>query len=161
MVDTRIATSAEQPVNSHGSVSTEVVAEGDLVSQNADGDFVAADAASGNAYPAVGLMATPVDDPSGYPGGQFEYAAKQAESNRAAINEDKVGCIKYGAEIVNEDGDWNFSTDGDSRVYLATGGGYTQTPPSTSGDVVQVVGHAVDDGNTIYLDIQTDYEILA
>lgn len=161
MVDARIATSAEQPINSNGAVSTAVVEEGDLVSQNADGDLVAADADSGAQYPAVGLMATPTDDPSSYPGGQFEYAAKQAEANRALINEDKVGYVKYGVEVVNEDEDWDFSTDGDSRVYLDTGGGFTQTPPSASGDVVQVVGHAIDDGNTLMLDIQTDFEIVA
>lgn len=161
MVDARIATSAEQPINSDGSVSTVVADEGDLVSLDANGELVAADADSANTYPAAGMLATPVEDPSSYPGGQFEYAAKQAEANRAAINEDKVGYVKYGVEVVNEDGDWNFSTDGDSRVYLAVGGGLTQTAPSGTGEVAQVIGHAINDGNTIYLDVQSDYTINA
>jgi hypothetical protein len=161
MVDARIATSAEQPINSNGAVSTEVVEEGDLVGLNSDGELVAADAASGEEVPAVGLMATPTDDPSTYPDGQFEYAAKQAEANRALINEDKVGYVKYGVEVVNEDADWDFSTAGDARVYLDVGGGFTQTAPSGAGEVAQVVGHAVDDGNTVFLDIQTDFDINA
>lgn len=161
MVDAQIATSAEQPINSDGAVSVDVGEEGDLVGLDANGHLVAADAASGAQVPAVGLLATPVDDPADYPGGQFEYAAKQAEANRALINEEKVGYVKYGAEVVNNDEDWDFSTDGDARVYLDTGGGFTQTAPSGSGEVAQVVGHAVGDGNTIYLDVQTDFTINA
>lgn len=159
MVDARIATSAEQPINSDGAVSTAVAGEGDLVGMDSNGELVLADAqaeANGGAeQPAVGVLATPVDDPSTYPGGQFEYAAKLAESNRAAINDDKVGYVKYGIEIVNEDGDWGF-TPGDP-VWLDVGGGYTQTEPGTASDIQQVVGTA-HGPETVFLDINAQYD---
>jgi hypothetical protein len=155
MVDARIATSAEQPIHSDGAVSTVEVAEGDLVGLDSNGEIVAADAASGTQVPAVGVAAVPVDDPANYPGGQFEYAANVAEANRALINDDKVGYAKYGVEIANEDADWGF-TPGEP-VYLATGGGYTQSEPSGSGELVQVVGSAGPDGESVFLDIDPDY----
>lgn len=154
MVNVTIATGAEQPINSDGAVSTVVAEEGDLVGLDGNGEIVAADAATGSAQPAVGVLATPVEDPSNYPGGQFEYAAKVAEANRAAINEDKVGFISYGAEIVNKDEDWGF-TPGEP-VYLAEGGGFTQTKPADAGDVVQCLGYAID-GESVMLDIDYDY----
>jgi hypothetical protein len=154
MTDVRIATGAEQPINSDGAVSTVTASEGDLVGMNGDGDLVAADAATGTAIPAVGVMGVPVDDPSTYPSGQFEYAAKVAEANRATINNEKVGLLKYGVELYNEDEDWGF-TPGEP-VYLGEGGGYTQTPPSDSGDLVQYVGQA-HGAETVFLDIDGDY----
>lgn len=159
MVDVRIATSAEQPINSDGQVSTVTLSEGDLVGFDSNGELVAADAATGAQVPAVGVAAVEVDDPSNYPSGQFEYAAKVAESQRTLINDDKAGYVKYGVEIVNADEDWNFSTDGDARVYLDEGGGYTQTRHTDAGDITQVVGHAIDDGNAIYLDVNSDFII--
>jgi len=159
MVDVRIATSAEQPINSNGAVSTVTGSEGKLVGLDGNGELQDADAATGTQVPAVGLLAGPVDDPSNYPTGQFEYAAKTAEANRNAINDDKVGYVKYGVEIYNQDEDWGFSTSGDNRVYLDEGGGFTQTRHTDSGDITQVVGHAIDGGETVFLDIQADYTI--
>lgn len=159
MVDARIATSAEQPINSDGAVSTIEAEEGDLVGLNGDGDLVAADAATGTAVAAVGVLATPVDDPSNYPGGQFEYAANTAESNRAQINDTRVGYVRYGAEIVNEDEDWGF--DQGDPVYLAEGGGFTQTAPSDTGDLEQYVGYALPDGESVFLEIDGDYTTVA
>jgi hypothetical protein len=159
MVDVRIATSAEQPINSDGAVSTVEAAEGDLVGLDTNGELVAADAATGAQVPAIGVLATPVEDPSNYPTGQFEYAAKTAEANRAAINDTKVGYVKYGVEIVNEDDDWNFQTNGDNRVYLDEGGGFTQTQHTDAGDITQVVGVAINDGNTVFLDVNSDFTI--
>lgn len=159
MTDVRIATGAEQPVNSDGAVSTVTGDEGDLVGLDSSGELVNADAATGTQVAAVGLLATPVDDHSTYPTGQFEYAAKVGEANRADINDDKVGYVKYGVEVENVDTDWGFSTDGDARVYLDEGGGFTQTRHTDAGDITQVVGHAIDDGESIYLDIQSDFTI--
>jgi hypothetical protein len=137
MVDVTIATGAEQPINSDGAVSTVAADEGDLVGLDANGEYIAADAASGTAVPAVGVLATPVDDPANWPSdsGDFEFARTVAESQRAKINEEKVGHIRYGVELVNRDADWGF-TPGEP-VYLATGGGFTQTEPTGSGDVQQ------------------------
>lgn len=159
MVDARISTSAEQPIHSNGAVSTVTGVEGDLVGLDGSGELVAADAATGTQVPALGVLATSVDDPSGYPSGQFEYAATHAESNRASINNEKVGYVMRGVEVVNEDEDWNFTTSGDNRVYLDEGGGYTQTEHTDAGDIKQVVGRAIDDGNTVYVDVQHDYTI--
>lgn len=158
MADVKIATSAEQPINSDGAVSTVTGEEGDLVGLNSDGDLVAADADSGTQVAAVGVLATPVDDPSTYPDGQFEYAAKVAEANREAINEGKVGYVRYGVEIVNRDEDWGF-TPGEP-VYLAVGGGFTQTEPSATGEVQQYLGHAID-AEAVFLEIDGDYETAA
>lgn len=159
MVDVRIATAAEQPINSDGAVSTFEAGEGTLVGLDGNGELQQADAATGVQVPAVGLLAAPVDDPSSYPTGQFEYAADTARANRDLINDDKVGYVKYGVELVNQDADWGFSTSGDNRVYLDEGGGFTQTQHTDAGDITQVVGHAIDDGETVYLDINTDYTI--
>lgn len=159
MVDVRIATGAEQPIHSDGAVSTVAGSEGDLVGLNSDGDYVAADAATGTAIHAVGVLATPVDDPSSYPSGQFQYAAETANANRAQINDQKVGHVRYGAEIVNEDADWGF-TPGEP-VYLAEGGGYTQTAPSDTGDIEQYVGYALPDGESVFLEIDGDYTTVA
>lgn len=159
MTDVRIATGAEQPINSDGAVSTVTGGEGDLVALDSNGELVSADAqASGNGgaeEPAVGVLTTPVDDPSSYPTGQFEYAAKAAEANREAINDGKVGYVKYGVELVNQDADWGF-TPGEP-VYLDVGGGFTQTEPSTAGDIQQVVGTA-HEAEVVYLDVQPDYD---
>jgi hypothetical protein len=154
MVDVRIATSAEQPVNTDGAVSTVAAGEGATVGLDGNGELAQADAASGSAVPAVGVLATPVDDPSNYPGDQFEYAAKVAESQRNLVNEDRAGYVRYGVELVNEDADWGF-TPGEP-VYLAEGGGFTQTEPSNTGDLVQVLGYAVE-AEVVMLEIDADY----
>lgn len=154
MVDIRVATGAEQPIHSDGAVSTVTGGEGDLVGLDSNGELVAADAASGTAVPAIGLLTDNVDDPANYPTGQFEAAAKIAEANRNLINDDKASYIRYGAEIENYDADWGF-TPGEP-VYLATGGGFTQTKPSGSGEVQQRLGVAVA-AEVIHLQIDPDY----
>lgn len=159
MVDARIATSAEQPINSDGAVSTVEASEGDPVGLNSDGDLVTADAATGTAVHAVGILATPVDDPSNYPSGQFQYAAETANANRAQINDQQVGYVRYGVEIVNEDADWGW-TPGDP-VYLAEGGGYTDTAPSDTGDLKQYLGYVLPDGESFFLEIDGDYNEVA
>jgi len=156
MTDPYIATSAEQPINSDGAVSTIAANEGDLVGLDGNGDLVAADAASGPAQPAVGLLASPVRDPSNFPaeGGDFEFARTVAQSQYNVINEEKVGYVRYGVELVNRDADWGF-TPGEP-VYLALGGGFTQTKPSSAGELVQPLGYAID-GESVMLEIDADY----
>jgi hypothetical protein len=129
---------------------------------NDDGDLILADAASGTQEKAVGVAAAPVDDPSNYPTGQFEYAAKTAEANRAAINDDKIGYVKYGVEIVNEDADWGW-TPGEP-VYLASSddagfsaGDFTETAPAATDELTQVVGEVGPDGESVFLDVDADY----
>lgn len=160
MTDPEIATSAEQPINSDGAPGAQTMEQGDLVGLNSSGELVQADADSATAVHAVGVLAAPVDDESTYPSGQFEFAAKTAESNRASIqNGKKVGWVVYGAEIYNNDEDWGFTPS--EPVYLDVGGGFTQTKPSGSGEIVQYLGWAAPDGETVFLDIDGDYETLA
>jgi hypothetical protein len=156
MADPYIATSAEQPINSDGAVSTIAGGEGALVGLNSDGELVQADAATGSAEPAVGLLASPVRDPANFPaeGGDFEFARTVGESQYNTINEEKVGYVRYGVEVHNRDEDWNF-TPGEP-VYLAEGGGFTQTEPSNSGDLVQCLGYAIE-AEYVMLEIDADY----
>lgn len=154
MVDAHIATAAEQPINSDGAVSTVSGGEGDLVGLDSNGELVAADAATGTAIPAVGLLAADVDDPSTYPSGDFDWAATLANSTREQINDGKVPYVRYGVEVVNRDADWGFTPN--EPVYLAEGGGFTQTKPSDSGDIVQYLGYAIE-SEVIMLEMSQDY----
>lgn len=157
MTDTRIGTSAEQPINSDGTPAAETATEADPVGLDSNGEIVAADAATGTAIHAVGVALVPVDDETSYPSGQFEYAANAAAANRASIqNGAQVGYVKYGVEIINEDEDWGF--DPGEPVYLAEGGGYTQTEPSDTGDLIQALGQAGPDGESVFLDVESDYD---
>lgn len=153
MVNPKIATSAEQPINVDGAVSTVTGDEGDLVGLDGSGELVAADAATGTAIPAVGLLAASVDDLSNY-SGDPQIVQSLIESNRELVNDDKVPYVRYGVEVVNKDQDWGF-TPGEP-VYLAEGGGFTQTKPADSGDLVQSLGVAVE-AEVIHLDIDPDY----
>ena len=67
MVHVRIATGAEQPINRDGGVSQYAGEEGDLVGMDANGDWQMADADSGVAQHASGVLMVPVTDPADYP----------------------------------------------------------------------------------------------
>ncbi|ELY49889.1 hypothetical protein [Natronorubrum bangense] len=140
MVDIGIATAgAEQPINRHGAVAGETMHEGDLVGIDADGHMVKADAGAGSdQLMAIGALLTPADDLSNY---DQEEVKLVIEANRALVGRDRVSTIAYGVEVENGDGDWAFTPG--LPVYLDVGGGYTQTAPSSAGDLVQVVGTAL------------------
>lgn len=152
MVHARIATGAEQPINRDGAVSQYAGEEGDLVGLDSNGDFVLADADSATAVKAVGVLAAPVSDPADY---SHEELRVIIEANRELVGESRIGAIKYGVIIENADEDWAF-TPGEP-VYLDVGGGYTQTAPSGTGDLVQIVGEATDDGEAVWIDVAIDY----
>lgn len=156
MVHARIATGAEQPINRDGAVSQYAGEEADLVGMDANGDWVKADADSGTAVNAVGVLAAPVTDPSNYPNEELRIVV---EANRELVGENRIAAIKYGIIIENADEDWGFTPG--QPVYLAPGGGFTQTVPSGTGDLVQVVGIATDDGEAVFLDVETGYEVAA
>lgn len=153
MADPYIATSAEQPINRDGAVSTVTGDEGDLVGLDGNGELVAADAVSGTAIPAIGLLAAGVDDLANY-SSDPDIVQSLIQSNRELVNEDKVPYVRYGVEVVNRDEDWGF-TPGEP-VYLAEGGGFTQTKPADAGDIVQTLGVAVE-AEVVHLDIDPDY----
>jgi hypothetical protein len=156
MVNARIATGAEQPINRDGAVSQYAGEEAELVGMDANGDWQKADAATGVAVNAVGVLMAPVTDPSNYPNEELRIVV---EANRELVGENRIAAAKYGLIIENSDEDWGFTPG--QPVYLGEGGGYTQTEPSDSGDLVQVVGMATDDGEAVFLDVHTDYETVA
>jgi len=156
MVHVRIATGAEQPINRDAAVSQIAGEEGDLVGLNGDGDYVAADADSGVAQKAVGILAAPVTDPADFPNEELRIIV---ESERELIGENRIAVVKYGVILENADEDWGFAPG--EPVYLAPGGGFTQTKPSAAGDIVQIVGEATDDGEALFLDVETGYEVVA
>ncbi|MFC7191859.1 hypothetical protein ACFQL7_20890 [Halocatena marina] len=153
MVNARIATSAEQPINRDGAVSQYAGEEAELVGMNASGELVMADAASGTAVNAVGILAAPVTDPADY--SQVPEVQDIVISKREIIGENRIAFAKYGALIVNSDEDWGFTPG--QPVYLGLGGGFTQTKPSAAGEIVQVVGMATGDGEEIFLDVESGY----
>ena len=154
MVNARIATGAEQPINRDAGLAGEVGTEGDLVGMDSDGKIVLADAATGTAINAVGVLAAPVDDLSNY-SGSIDLVQSVVEAERVLVDRDRVACISYGVIIENSDEDWGFTPG--QPVYLGEGGGYTQSKPADSGDLVQVVGVATEDGETVFVNVDYDY----
>lgn len=170
MTDFNIATGAEQPINRTGVDNVQITGEkqGVLVGIDTGPDpneLVAADADSGTAIQAVGaLLPEEVIDASSLPtGDHFQDLEQQLIEENRTLDGDRVVVVRYGVELVNDDDDTSF-TPGEP-VYLDTGGGYTQTKPSGSGDLVQTVGVALDpDGDgrdRILLHVDADYETLA
>ena len=161
MVSPQIATAAEQPINRDAAVSTVTAEdEGLLVGLNDQGELVTAnsDSAAGTVERAVGLLAAPVHDLADF-SDAVDAVRSTVESEYALVGEDKIPYIYEGIEVVNEDNDWGF-TPGEP-VYLGEGGGFTQTEPSNSGDLVQIVGLAVNDGETVLLDVHWDASVNA
>lgn len=156
MTDWNIVTSAEQPINRDGAVANAALSEGEPVGLNGSGQLVAADAVTGTAIAAVGVMMAPVDDKSSYPtDADFEPFVKILESERVGIDENKVAYATYGVEVENGDADSGW-TPGD-QVYLAEGGGYTTTAPSDAGDIQQVLGYVLPDGESFMLDVSHNW----
>lgn len=155
MANPKIVTSAEQPINSDGAVSTITGDEGDLVALDSNGELIAADADSGTAEPAVGVLAVPVVDPSTFPGGKYEFVDKERESRELQINDNKAPYVRGGVIVENQDADWSFSPG--EPVYLAVGGGFTQTEPTGTGEIQQVLGVA-HEAEQVMLDIDPDYD---
>lgn len=154
MVNPKIVTSAEQPINTDGAVSTVTGDEGDLVGLDGNGDLVSADASSTAAQPAIGVLAVPVVDPSTFPGGKYEFIDKQREAREEQINDNKVSFVHRGVIIENQDADWSFTPN--EPVYLDVGGGFTQTKPTGTGEVQQYLGVAVE-AEQVYLEMDYDY----
>ena len=158
MVHARIATGAEQPINRDGGLAQAVVEEADPVGLDSNGDVVLADADSGTAINAVGIAAAPSDDLANYASAP-DTVRSVVESERSLVGRDRIAFINHGIIVENADEDWDF-TPGEP-VYLAPGGGYTQTEPSTVGDLVQVIGVAIEDGNALFLNVSYDYSVVA
>jgi hypothetical protein len=184
MTDWNIATGKEQPLNRTGVDNVQVSGsevQGTLVAiddSGTDPKLVAADAASdangaGSApLNAVGVLLPreiiPEDVENYVNQHPWDDVEAQIYREERTLTGDRATVVKYGIELVNDDDDTDF-TPGEP-VYLDTGGGFTQTKPSGSGEAVQAVGMALtpeDEGNgntgrpRLLLDVSTDYETLA
>jgi hypothetical protein len=127
--------------------------QGDLVTVNATGEIVPADASNGLQGQAVGVALSPVRDPTHSRYGDLEYVKNQLyEEQNVLVGEgDRVAALKNG--VLVEDEDESGSLTPGEPVYLAEGGGVTQTAPSTTGSVVQIVGIA-QDPDSYLLDVE-------
>jgi len=148
MVDIGIATGAEQPINRHGAIAGAEIHEGDLVGLDSDGKMVPATASASDQIMALGACMTPADSLSNYAQDEVKLVI---EANRALVDRDRVSAIAYGVEVENGDGDWEFTPG--LPVYMGTWGEYTQTAPSGTGELVQVVGTALT-ADRIMLDVR-------
>jgi hypothetical protein len=160
MVNARIATGAGQPINRTGQTADYAGDEAELVGLVNDGGetkLVKADADTGTAQPAVGVLFGPVDDLSTYSDELDGLARRMSKTERVNLGE-RVTFTRYGILVENTDEDWGFTEN--DPVYLDVGGGYTQTEPSSTGDVQQVVGVAVEP-EVVFLEVDADYDTSA
>lgn len=171
MTDFNIATGASQPINRTGIENNQVTGSDvqalpvGIDNSGTDPQLVAADADSAEAVQAVGvLLPEEVIDPATIPtGDHFQDLEEQLVNEYRTLQGDRVTVVFTGVELVNDDDDTSF-TPGEP-VYLAIGGGFTQTKPSASGEVVQRLGVAATPNgegyDRIILDVDFDYEVLA
>lgn len=156
MATWRIATGAEQPINRVGGEAQYAGEEGELVglNDNAGNPEVAqADADSGVAQPAFGVLLAPVDDLSTY-STELDSLAQRMATEMHTVLGDRVAVVTHG--VIVEDTEETAAFTIGEPVYLAVGGGVTQTKPSTTGEVQQRVGVAVEE-NAFFLDVDFEY----
>lgn len=169
MTNFKFAKVKDTPLNRDGETSeaTFTGTEGDVIglTENADGEteVVPADADSASPQPAIGVLLEDVRDRSYWSvnlhdnGTMSRQIDAQYESNYT-LPGDEVTYVRYGIYCEDVDGDVNFTPN--EPVYLGAGGGVTQTAPSTTGDLQQVLGVAVD-ATTFVLDVENTYETSA
>ncbi|WP_372611631.1 hypothetical protein [Halomonas sp.] len=173
MVDWNIATGAEGPINRTGHPNTQVVGEdvqGTLVGYQDNGgvaELVEANAVTGVAVPALGvLLQEQVIDLATIPTGSYlQDLEEQLVQENKTLKDDRGTFVFNGIEMVNNDDDTSFNYG--EPVYLAEGGGFTQTKPADAGDIVQCVGMCIppnedagigtEQGDRILLDVDWDY----
>jgi len=140
MVNYDIASNTEYIENRQASGTIQYECEeADPVTIDSNGNVVMADAADGVAGKARGVVVGPAVDKGGY-GSDFAETALVVEANYDLVGEARKAFFEYGVRVRNRDQDWNFTPGAD--IYLAEGGGYTETAPSSSGSVIQKVGYA-------------------
>lgn len=169
MTNFNLATGADAPINRTGIENTQFAdadAQGIPVgidNSGADPQLVKADADSGTAIQAVGVyFHLEVIDPATIPTGSYlqDIEEQLVQENKKLMGE-RGTVVFNGVELVNDDDDTTW-TPGEP-VYLDTGGGFTQTEPSTTGDIQQVMGVALtpDEGgdgkDRMLLDVDFDY----
>lgn len=131
------------------------------LTENVDGDtiVVPADADSAVAQPMIGVLMEDVFARShwsvtlhdnGTMGRQLDEAYDKERTQAG----DEVTYFTHGIYLEDEDETVDFTPN--EPVYLDAGGGFTQTEPSTTGDLQQVVGVAVSTYRFL-LDVDFDY----
>jgi len=169
MTNFKFAKFKDTPLNRDGETSEPSFTgtEGDLIGlmENVDGEteVVHADADSASPQPAMGVLLEDVRDRSywtaqlhdnGTMGRQLDASYKK---NRT-LPGDEVTYVSYGIYVEDVDDSMDFNVN--EPVYLDVGGGVTQTAPSTTGDLQQVLGVAVGP-QTFLLDVDFDYSTSA
>lgn len=160
MTNVRIATGAGQPINRTGNTAAYAGEEAELVGvtdDNGETKVVKADADSATAQPAVGVLFGGVDDLSTYSDELQGLARDMSKTERVNLG-DRITFVRYGVLIENTDADWGFTEN--DPVYLDVGGGFTQTAPTGSGEVEQVVGVAIEP-EVVWLEVDAVYDVLA
>jgi len=151
MTDWNLSTGAEQPINRTGAPEVQVVGDdvqGTLVGVEDDGSgnyqLVAADAQAesngGDEVAALGVLLPEriVDETALDETHPLYDQTEQLTMENRTLKGDRAVFVAYGVEIVNDDDDTSFEPG--QPVYLDVGGGFTQTKPSTAGDIQQAVG---------------------
>jgi len=169
MTDWNITKARNFPMNRDGETIQVKAEEGDLVGLNENGEgepeLVAADAATGSAQPAMGVLMEEIQDPTDVSVSGFRDDYIEQRQLRRQVREDDYTLVGdegtyvfHGIMLSNVDEDMDLTPN--EPIYLAEGGGFTQTAPSDTGDLVQVLGVAVD-ANEVLLDVDFDYETSA
>lgn len=184
MTDFNIATGEEQPLNRTGIDNVQITGENQGVPVGIDNSVdppqlvradAAADANDAGTDPiqAVGVlfhrevMPADLSNVTQHP---WDDVEEQIYRENRTLAGERATVVRNGIEMVNDDDDTSFAPG--EPVYLAPGGGFTQTKPSTSGEAVQVLAVAattMDDGmnpenvskDRLFLEIDADYEVLA
>ncbi|UBF20093.1 putative lambda gpD-like head decoration protein [Halorubrum virus HRTV-26] len=171
MANFKFAKFKDAPLNRDGETldpeATLPLLEGDVVglSEDTDGNtiVVPADADAAVAQPAVGVLMEDVRDRSYWSANLHDNGTMGRRLDEAYDLErtqagDEVTYFTHGIYLEDEDETVDFNVN--EPVYLAPGGGVTQTAPSASGELVQVLGVAVS-STRFLLSVDFDFETLA
>ena len=169
MTNFKFAKYKNTPLNRDGETSEASFTgtEGDVIglTENGDGEteVVAADADSNSPQPAIGVLLEEVRDRSYWSvnlhdNGTMARQLDESYNKDRTVPGDEVTYVSYGIYVEDVDDSVDFTPN--EPVYLAVGGGFTQSEPSSTGDIQQVMGVAVDT-HTFMLDVDYDYETSA
>lgn len=134
--------------------------QGTLVTVNAAGEVVAADAADGLSGQAVGALLTAVIDPTDAKYGTTDFMQNTLKERRNVLVGDEKRAVACMNDMILEDADAEGTLTPGEPVYLAEGGGVTQAAPGSSGSIVQIVGIA-EDADSYMLAVQISDEVNA
>jgi hypothetical protein len=165
MTDINFSKMRNFPLNRDGETLAVSVSEGDLVGlteNSGETEIVQADADSASPQPAMGVALEEVWDPTDVSVSGFQDAdIQQSQLRREVRTEDYTLVGDEGTYVFTgvymEDTDGTLDLTPNEPVYLAVGGGVTQSKPDgTAGNIIQRIGVAVNT-TTFLLDVDFDY----